>query len=181
MPAASPARLPGATPAPRPAPPPRRRSAALSAAVAAESAASGPGGDPAASTAAAAAAVGSKGSQRAARLEVLVQLRKLYRNLLRAESLLEQPSPVYQPVPRTPAEGAATRRCWRFREGLLTQGRDEKERGMERGGALRMRRSSGATRVAVQAWLCAERAQEGKGRCSTTTPGRGRGNRSIHT
>lgn len=29
------------------------------------------------------------------RLQVLVQLRKLYRNLLRAEQLLAQPAPVY--------------------------------------------------------------------------------------
>lgn len=33
------------------------------------------------------------------RLEVLVQLRKLYRNLLRAETLLQVPSPVYKPPP----------------------------------------------------------------------------------
>jgi hypothetical protein len=49
------------------------------------------------------------GSQRAQRLEVLVQLRKLYRNLLRASALLESPSPVYQPLQRT---GAALRHTW---------------------------------------------------------------------
>eukprot|EP00887_Chlorella_sp_A99_P006091 scaffold22.g6091.t1 len=38
-------------------------------------------------------------SERDQRLEVLVQLRKLYRNLLRSETLLQQPSPVYQPPP----------------------------------------------------------------------------------
>lgn len=42
----------------------------------------------------------TKGSPRATRLEVFVQLRKLYRNLLRAEAVLEAPSPVYQPVPK---------------------------------------------------------------------------------
>lgn len=44
------------------------------------------GGDPAARAAA-----------RENRLEVLISLRKLYRNLLRAEGLLELPSPVYSP------------------------------------------------------------------------------------
>lgn len=36
-------------------------------------------------------------TERHARLQMLIQLRKLYRNLLRAEPLLEYPSPVYQP------------------------------------------------------------------------------------
>ena len=43
------------------------------------------------------------GSERAARLEVLVQLRKLYRNLLRASALLEAASPVYED-PQRPGE-----------------------------------------------------------------------------
>lgn len=37
---------------------------------------------------------------RVQRLEVLIRLRKLYRNLLRADGLLAQPSPVYQPFER---------------------------------------------------------------------------------
>lgn len=37
---------------------------------------------------------------RVQRLEVLIGLRKLYRNLLRADGLLAQPSPVYQPYTR---------------------------------------------------------------------------------
>ncbi len=37
---------------------------------------------------------------RVQRLEVLIRLRKLYRNLLRADGLLAQPSPVYQPYER---------------------------------------------------------------------------------
>ena len=37
---------------------------------------------------------------RVQRLEVLIGLRKLYRNLLRADGLLAQPSPVYQPPAR---------------------------------------------------------------------------------
>ncbi|BDA41254.1 probable mitochondrial proton/calcium exchanger protein at C-terminar half [Coccomyxa sp. Obi] len=37
---------------------------------------------------------------RVQRLEVLIRLRKLYRNLLRADGLLAQPSPVYQPYKR---------------------------------------------------------------------------------
>ena len=38
---------------------------------------------------------------RVERLETLIRLRKLYRNLLRADRLLAQPAPVYQP-PRRP-------------------------------------------------------------------------------
>ncbi|KAI3427991.1 hypothetical protein D9Q98_006379 [Chlorella vulgaris] len=46
--------------------------------------------------------------ERGARLESMIQLRKLYRNLLRAESLMEEPSPVYEPSPdRTAAANAA--------------------------------------------------------------------------
>lgn len=46
--------------------------------------------------------------QRGRRLEAMVQLRKLYRNLLRAEVLVEQPSPVYQPPePAAAADAAA--------------------------------------------------------------------------
>ncbi|EIE25017.1 hypothetical protein COCSUDRAFT_40379 [Coccomyxa subellipsoidea C-169] len=37
---------------------------------------------------------------RVQRLEILIRLRKLYRNLLRADGLLAQPSPVYQPYQR---------------------------------------------------------------------------------
>lgn len=37
---------------------------------------------------------------RVQRLEVLIRLRKLYRNLLRADGLLAQPSPIYQPYKR---------------------------------------------------------------------------------
>ncbi|KAK9908964.1 hypothetical protein WJX75_005261 [Coccomyxa subellipsoidea] len=37
---------------------------------------------------------------RVQRLEILIRLRKLYRNLLRADGLLMQPSPVYQPYKR---------------------------------------------------------------------------------
>ncbi len=37
---------------------------------------------------------------RVERLGVLIRLRKLYRNLLRAEGLLAEPSPVYQPYRR---------------------------------------------------------------------------------
>lgn len=35
-------------------------------------------------------------AERVERLETLIRLRKLYRNLLRADRLLAQPSPVYQ-------------------------------------------------------------------------------------
>ncbi len=42
-------------------------------------------------------------AERCTRLDVLIQLRKLYRNLLRSELLLKHPSPVYQPL----EEGAA--------------------------------------------------------------------------
>ena len=42
-------------------------------------------------------------AERVERLETLIRLRKLYRNLLRADRLLAQPSPVYQSL------GAA---CW---------------------------------------------------------------------
>ena len=35
-------------------------------------------------------------AERVERLETLIRLRKLYRNLLRADQLLAQPSPVYQ-------------------------------------------------------------------------------------
>ena len=34
-------------------------------------------------------------ARRVRRLEILVQLRKLYRNLIRANGLLREPSPVY--------------------------------------------------------------------------------------
>lgn len=37
---------------------------------------------------------------RVERLGVLIRLRKLYRNLLRADGLLAEPSPVYQPYRR---------------------------------------------------------------------------------
>lgn len=39
--------------------------------------------------------------QRVQRLEVLIRLRKLYRNLLRADGLLAQPAQVYQPRKRS--------------------------------------------------------------------------------
>ena len=38
----------------------------------------------------------AKSQARIRRLEVLAALRKLYRNLLRAEGLLAQPEPIYQ-------------------------------------------------------------------------------------
>ena len=50
-------------------------------------------------------------------LKILVQLRKLYRNLLRAERLLGTPSPVHQkPVPAAPAKvkGMQTQLCLLF-------------------------------------------------------------------
>ena len=37
-------------------------------------------------------------AKRVRRLDILVQLRKVYRNLIRAEGLLGLPSPVYQPA-----------------------------------------------------------------------------------
>ena len=37
-------------------------------------------------------------AKRVRRLDILVQLRKVYRNLIRAEGLLSLPSPVYQPA-----------------------------------------------------------------------------------
>ena len=37
-------------------------------------------------------------AKRVRRLDILVQLRKVYRNLIRAEGLLTLPSPVYQPA-----------------------------------------------------------------------------------
>jgi hypothetical protein len=42
-----------------------------------------------------------------ASLQAKILLRKLYRNLLRAEPLLELPSPVYQPPPPAPAPDPA--------------------------------------------------------------------------
>ncbi len=58
----------------------------------------------------AAAADLAKFEERGQRLEALIQLRKLYRNLLRAEVLVEQPSPVYQAgeaAPSTQDDAAA--------------------------------------------------------------------------
>ena len=47
-------------------------------------------------------------AERVERLKVLVQLRKLYRNLLRAERLLSTSSPVHQkPVETKPSKGGA--------------------------------------------------------------------------
>jgi LETM1-like protein len=45
----------------------------------------------------------AKAARRSARLQSALLLRKLYRNLLRAEPLLQLPSPVYQPPEETPA------------------------------------------------------------------------------
>ncbi|GAB4813221.1 hypothetical protein N2152v2_000267 [Parachlorella kessleri] len=72
----------------------RRARVAASAGAAAAPAAEPPSSSNASSSGVSAAAMA--GTQRAARLEVLVQLRKLYRNLLRASALLEAASPVYQ-------------------------------------------------------------------------------------
>ena len=43
-------------------------------------------------------AVATKTSARVARLLILVELRKVFRNCIRAESLLQQESPVYKPA-----------------------------------------------------------------------------------
>ncbi len=49
----------------------------------------------------------TKTSARVARLLILVELRKVFRNCIRAESLLQQDSPVYKPAnPREQAERA---------------------------------------------------------------------------
>lgn len=61
------------------------------------------GGAAPAAHSAAAAADAAKFEERGQRLEALIQLRKLYRNLLRAEVLVEQPSPVYQAAEAAPS------------------------------------------------------------------------------
>ena len=38
----------------------------------------------------------AKSAKRIRRLEILISLRKMYRNMLRAQGLLAQPSPVFQ-------------------------------------------------------------------------------------
>lgn len=58
------------------------------------------------SLAAASAAALERSRARVARLELLVDLRRLYRNLLRADRLLEAPSPAYCPPP--PPESSST-------------------------------------------------------------------------
>jgi len=44
-------------------------------------------------------------AKRVRRLDILVQLRKVYRNLIRAEGLLTLPTPVYQPAGAVRAPG----------------------------------------------------------------------------
>ncbi|PRW56758.1 LETM1 and EF-hand domain-containing anon- mitochondrial [Chlorella sorokiniana] len=61
------------------------------------------GGAAPASAAHTAAADLAKFEERGQRLEALIQLRKLYRNLLRAEVLVEQPTPVYQAAEAAPS------------------------------------------------------------------------------
>ncbi len=47
-------------------------------------------------------------AKRVRRLDILVQLRKVYRNLIRAEGLLTLPTPVYQPAGVRSAAPAAS-------------------------------------------------------------------------
>ena len=63
--------------------------------------------DPEALAAASAAAL-AKSRSRVARLELLVDLRRLYRNLLRADRLLEAPAPAYCPPPPESSSGVAS-------------------------------------------------------------------------
>jgi hypothetical protein len=53
---------------------------------------------PAAAAVVAEVAVDAKTTERVTRLLVLVELRKVFRNCIRAESLLQQDSPVYTPA-----------------------------------------------------------------------------------